>query len=404
MTLDVPVLICGMLLLAVLVEPWAERLRLPFSTLLVLIGFLSAELIVALGFDTGLRWQSFSHLILHVLVPVLVFESAFNMNAKVLLKNIAPVLFLAVPVMLLAALLSGTLLYFGVGHPEGFPWIAALLAGTLLSATDPVAVVAMFKRLGAPERLTALLEGESLFNDATAVVLYMLLINIILTPGESPGIGSAIITFLYTFLGGLLIGLLCGALLAPLYTLLRNHLCRATLSVVTAIITYYIAEHLLHISGIVALLAAGLLLGEVHRRNDGQYFVNNLWEFNAYITNALIFLMSGMTITWLMFSSRWLAMLIGIGAILLVRAIAVYGLLSLFTLTPRIQRLTLAEQNIMVWGGLRGAVTLALALSLPTDIESWFTIQSIAYGVVLFTLFIQAPTMAPLINRSLKNQ
>jgi CPA1 family monovalent cation:H+ antiporter len=232
--MDTLMVFMAMLLVAMLAEPVARRMHLPFSVLLVFIGFVGSEVIVWMGMDTGLRWQQFNHLILHVFVPVLVFESAFNMRARVLLVNLPLVLVLAIPAMLLAAAITGVILYLGIGHPSGFPLIAALLCGTIVSATDPVAVVALFKQLGAPERLTALLEGESLFNDATAVVVFTLLVALAVTPGENMGAGAATLAFLHTFGGGVLAGLAVGALASLLYRWFREPVSHAVTSLVTA--------------------------------------------------------------------------------------------------------------------------------------------------------------------------
>jgi Na+:H+ antiporter len=401
--MDTLMVFMAMLLIAVLSEPLAKLLRIPFTALLVLIGFMGSELLVAGGVDTGLRWQQFNHLILHVFVPVLVFESAFNMKARILLKNLLPVLLLAIPAMLLAAGITGAAVYYGIGHPTGFPWAAALLCGVIVSATDPVAVVALFKKLGAPDRLTALLEGESLFNDATAVVMFTLLVAATTTPGQDIDIVSATQTFLYTFLGGLVVGALCGIAGAGLYRFFNTPVLHAVITVISACSAFYIAEHALHVSGIVAVLLAGLLMGEHHRQKAvvQDAFTPELWEFFSYCCNALLFLLVGVTITWHMFESHWLAMIIGIAAATLARVFVVYGVLPAGMYLFPGERIPGNYRPVMMWGGLRGAVSLALALSLPTTLEGWYSVQSIAYGVVLFTLFLQAPFMPPLVRKVL---
>lgn len=403
MTGEILLIFAAMLLIAVLAEPVATKLHLPFSALLVLLGFVGSEIVTGLGYDTGLRWDNFSHLILQILVPILVFEAAFNMNAKVLLKDIVPILFLAIPAMLIAVLLTGAVIFFGIGYPQSFPWLAALLAGTILATTDPAAVVAISKCLGVPERLTALLEGESLFNDANAIVLYFLFLGMLLAPNETLSISGAVLNFFYHFFGGLAIGLLCAALLWPLYRRIDKQLYRGIFSLIAAITSFYLADNL-HTSGIVAVLSAGLLLGECHRRHNGQTFIRELWQLNAYIVSALIFLLAGATVTWLMFASNYLAMLIGIIAVVCARALIVYSLVPLLTLLPGTKPLPYSHKHIVMWGGQRGAVTLALALALPIELpgEIWFTIQSIAYGVVIFALFVQAPSMPPIIRKALR--
>ncbi|WP_341502750.1 sodium:proton antiporter [Gallaecimonas sp. GXIMD4217] len=386
-----------MLLLAMLLEPLARRLRLPFATLLVLVGFIGSELVLLAGFDTGFRWHHFQDWILHALVPVLVFESALNLRLGALKGVWWPVLVLAVPAMLLAAAISGLVLFLGIGHELGFPLLTALITGVMLSATDPVAVVALFKAMGAPERLHTLLEGESLFNDATAVVAFMVLLG--LAGGGDISILEAIWRFGYAFGGGILAGAALGLLAWLGVRSLSEQMHLAAGSVILMLLTFHIAEHWLQVSGIVALVVAGLIYGESCRGKGQERLLTGLWEVAAYLANALVFLLVGVTVTWMMFADRWLAMLIGIAAAILARSLVIYGLLPLANSLPGQQRLPLAQRHVMMWGGLRGAVSLALALALPVTLEGWYTAQSVVYGFALFTLFVQAPLMPLLIRR-----
>ena len=366
----------AMLLVAMLVEPLSERLRIPFSALLVLVGFIGSEIIVALGFDTGLRYATFNDLILHLFVPILVFESAFNIHAKSLLQNIVPILILAIPAMLLASLITATIIYYGIGHPQYFPFAAALLAGILLSATDPVAVVALFKKLGAPERLNILLEGESLFNDATAVVMYALVISLALTPSAELSVSEASLVFGKSFLGGVGIGAIIGGIASVAYRTFNHPVQHSVTSIITCLSAFYFSEHLLHVSGIVAILIAALILGESHRKyapGSKDHLTADFWELSAYISNAILFLLVGVTITWAMFEQQWLAMLIGIAAATVARLVVSYALVPTLSLLPKTAAIPSCYKPVMMWGGLRGAIALALALSIPTEIESWFT-------------------------------
>lgn len=397
--IETVVVFSSLLLLAILLERVGGRLNFPFSSLLVLVGFIGSEIIVLLGFDTGLRWDDFVAIILHLFVPIIVFESAFNANFKVLLSNMNAVLFLAIPCMFLASLMAGGLIFFGIGNDAGFPLTSALLTGIILSATDPVAVVDIFKKLGAPARINALLEGESLFNDATAIVAYSLLVSFALNESTVQPVSYIVGFFLKNSLGGLVVGLLIAFIASKLYWLCANHFGHTLFGIITAIFSFYLAEHVFHVSGIVSVLTAGLYLGEFYRRVESanNSFSANFWKLNAYIANAILFILVGVTITISMFTGQWLAMLIGIVAATLARAAVVYGCMPLFTMLPNIERVDIASKNVMMWGGLRGAVSLALALSIPTDIEGWYTIQSIVYGVVIFTLFVQAPFMEKLV-------
>jgi CPA1 family monovalent cation:H+ antiporter len=294
--------------------------------------------------------------------------------------------------------------YYGVGHPNGFPWIAALLTGALLSATDPAAVTALFRAMGVQERLVVLFEGESLFNDALAIVLFGLLLGLALDPTRNADLGLASREFARVFAGGMLSGLACGLL----FLALARWRCRdapaqqGLVTLIAAYSSYLLAESLLAVSGVMAVLACGLILGRLAGETAEpaeRHFLQHLWQLNAYVAGALVFLLMGATVTLDMFGERWLAMLIGIGGVLVARALGIFGIVPLLSLLPGVERITLGQQVCLAWGGLRGAVALALALSLPVELAYWWTIQSIAFGVVLFSLLVQAPSMPPLIRR-----
>lgn len=394
-------ILSGLLLLAVVIQPLARKARLPFTATLVVAGYISSELLVKAGVDTGIRAENFHDLIFFVFLPVLVFESAYNINAGLLWKNLLPILFLAIPLMLLSTVITATLIYFGIGHPTGFPWIAALLTGALLSATDPVAVVALLRQMGVAERLAMLMEGESLFNDATAIVVFSVFLAIATGTDGPLSVADASRHFLYVFFGGILVGAGTGLVFAILMELAGDTVIKALATVISAYLAYLVAESVLHVSGVMAVLVTGLILG--YRRQHATPgkdtgFEHKLWEFNAYVANVLVFLFMGVTITAGMFEERWLAMLTGIAGVLLARSLGIFTCVPLLNKLTPIEPISRPFQVVMLWGGLRGAVTLALALSLPTSLDYWWTIQSIAFGVVLFTLFVQATTTAPLLR------
>lgn len=392
-------LLFSLLLLAVLVEPLARKIHLPFTALLVLTGFVASELLVMAGIDTGIRAENFHDLIFFVFLPVLVFEAAYNINARLLWQNLLPILFLAIPLMLLSTVLTAVLVYFAIGHPAGFPWIAALLTGALLSATDPVAVVSLLRQMGVPERLAILMEGESLFNDAVAIVVFSVFLAIATGSGGSMPVTDATLEFLRVFFGGIATGLVTGAVFSLLMKLVDETIIKALASVISAYLAFIVAESVLHVSGVMSVLVTGLILGYRTGSTDRHsHFEQELWEFNAYVANALVFLFMGITVTLGMFEERWLAMLIGVAGVLLARTLGIFTCVPLLNRVAPIEPIGYPFQLVMLWGGLRGAVTLALALSLPTSLDYWWTIQSIAFGVVLFTLFVQATTTAPLLR------
>ena len=379
-----------------------ERLRVPRSVFLVLLGFGGSELATrGLGIDTGIRWDNFSVVIYHVFLPLMIFEVAMRLDLRGLARDGFAIFLLAVPLFVLTVFLTGLALYHGIGHPTGFPWAVALLAAVVLSGTDPHAVGPVLRRAGAPERIVTLVEGEGAFSDAAAVVLFMLLLASTM-PGAAPlDWGEFGSDFVRTFFGGIAVGLVSGGIaLAILRRSRRPHL-QAFATIACAYSAYLAANDLLGVSGAMSVLAAGLLAGSARRADAGRHdFMQELWEFTGQTTGSVIFLMAGVTITLNMFRDQWLAMLIGIGAVLTVRAAVVFGLLGPLSLVPRVPRIPLGQQAVLVWSGARGTMTVALALSLPLAVEAWYTVQSAAYGVVLFTLFVQSTTLPWLVRRA----
>lgn len=396
------ILLAAMLLLSLLLKPIAAKYNLPFAALLVLTGFIGGEIVISAGIDTGIRYDSFHDLIIFVFLPLLIFEAAFKIDVKQLLKNGVVILFFALPVMLLSTAVAAVMIYYGIGHPTGFPWIAALLAGSLLAATDPVAVLELMRKSGVPERLCILLDGEALFNDATAIVTFSIFLYIAQHPLEDITVMDATSRFLVVFFGGAIIGLVAGFIFLFLSRLLQDHIQQAIVTLIAAYASYLLADSV-HVSGVMSVLVAGMVLGRVihhdfqdHKKSN---FVDDFWSFNVYVAEAIMFLLMGVTITIGMFTDNWLAMLIGIIAVLIARAVGVFGGAPLISLLPGVERISMGYQQVMFMGGLRGAVTLALALSLPLSLDYWWTVQSIAFGVVLFTLFAQAPLIPFLLKR-----
>ena len=398
------VLILGLSLIA---QPVSQWLSMPFASILVLFGFITSELVVFAGIDTGLRADNFQSIIFYVFIPVLVFESAYNMDKQSLKNNLVVILSLAIIAMLLTCCIAAALLFYGIAHETGFPWLAALITGAILAATDPVAVVTQLKEMNAPKRIALLLEGESLFNDATAIVLFGVFLSMALASGsevhnDSMGSASDVVKhFIFIFFGGCLTGLFVGLLFGFLQKKMKQQLLVGVMSLVVAYGSYLLAEYFM-VSGVMSTLCAALSFSVLSQsKNESPDAGNNyLWNVLSHVANVSVFLVVGAVITLEMFEQRWLAMLIAILAILVARAVSVYGLLAFFVLFKSL-KVSLAAQTVMVWGGLRGAVTLALALSLPTSLDYWWTIQSIAFGVVMFSLFVQAPTMKLLAKKLL---
>ncbi len=396
--------------LAILIfsAPLARALRLPHSFVLIVIGFLGSELLVAQGVDTGIRWTNFHDLIFYVFLPALVFDAAFRMDVGKFVENIVPILVLAVPLLLSATLIGAVVIYFMVGSPHGFPWIAALLAGAVIAPTDPTAVTSIAQRCPLPARLKTLIEGESLLNDATALILFLIIatIGVALAEGTVAAMpyGDAIFNFLLVFFGGGALGTLIAIPGCILIRKLRDANAQGGVTLLCAYGSYLIADsEAVGVSGIMAVLVCGVMMGAFIRRGDEEEAsssLNRIWSFLAYISESMIFLLAGVTITFGLFTGQWLAMLIGIAAALISRAVVIYGSFPLFNLTTyKAKPVTFKEQHLIALGGVRGAFTMALALSLPLALDYWFTVQAIAYGVVLFTLLVQSSALEALAKR-----
>jgi CPA1 family monovalent cation:H+ antiporter len=260
-------------------------------------------------------------------------------------------------------------------------------------------VVALFRVLGVPKRLSVLVEGESLFNDGTAIVVFNIALAVAL--GGSFGAGGALTEFVRVAAGGTLVGLALGWLVSLLIARIDYYLIETALTVVLAFGSYLVAERL-HVSGVLAVVAAGLINGNLGPRGmspTARIVIFNFWEFVAFLANSFVFLLIGLNINLSSLLADWQAVLWAIGAVLAARAIVVYGLSGLLNLT-RAARIPMSWQHILNWGGLRGAISLALVLSLPAALGAKNDLlQVMTFGVVLFTLLGQATTMRTVVRR-----
>jgi CPA1 family monovalent cation:H+ antiporter len=381
--------------MATLLKPIADRLSIPFSAVLVIIGFASSEWLIGGGGDTGLRWDNFHDLVFYIFLPILVYNAALRLNAEHFFRNFMSILLLAVPLMLAATVISAYILFYAIDHPAGYPLLAALITAAILSAIDPAAVLVLLKRVRMPQRVTTLLEGEGLLSGAMAIVLSSILVNIAVSnQQEHASIGSSVLEFTRVFSGGILVGLVMGMLTWILIALIKEKTLQGIISLISAYGSFLIAEQALQVSGVIAVLITGLMINAFTQKADAptRQFLQSLWEYKTTIANMLIFIVLGASIRYSVLADQWLAISIGIAAALIARWVIIYIGLSFFRFLPGVYRLSSSEKFTLLWGGLRGAVTIALLFSLPENLPYYTTIQGIVYGVVLFTLFIQAPS------------
>ena len=381
---QIEILVLELLLIVSVVAVAVRHFRIPYTVALVLAG-------LALSVRSPLGIELTPDLILSLFIPPLVFEAAFHINLAELRKNLSTIILLAVPGVVLTMLLVGFIVSWGVGMPIGL----ALVFGALIAATDPVSVVAIFRKLGAPKRLEVLLEGESLFNDGTAIVLFNLALVAFLT-GKFDLI-NGLVDFVRVAGGGLLIGLLLGWLASRMIARIDDHLVETTLTTVLAFGSFLVAEHLFHVSGVLAVVAAGLVNGNIGPEGMSpttRIVVFNFWEYVAFLANSAVFLMIGLDIELPSLLADFRHILWAILAIIIARAITIYGLSRLGPSMPGRWR------HILNWGGLRGAIALALALSLPAELGNQRgTIIVMTFGVVLFTLIGQGLSMNSIMRR-----
>ncbi len=393
--------IAGLLLVGAAILWATKRVRFPYTVVLVLAGMALAE--AARRFPESLaplrEFVISPDLIFFVFLPTLVFESAFNMDARQLRRNLAPVLMLAVPGLLLSTVLIGAVVSFATTIP--FP--AALLLGSILSATDPVAVIALFKQIGAPLRLTVLVEGESLLNDATSIVVSRILLGVVMAGVVSMDtLTQGAIDFVVLFAGGLIVGIAMGYLTGHVLGRVESDpFIEITLTTVVAYLSFVVAEAWLHVSGIMATIGAGLALGGWGRMKVSpsvRHYLDNFWEYAAFIANTLIFLMVGLRVELPALWGSMSLLVWVIAAMLISRAVVVYGLMPLIGRGTRSERVPMPYQTVMFWGGLRGAIALAIVMSLP-EFEYSELFFPVAMGAVLFTLLAQGTTISPLMKK-----
>ncbi len=378
-------IIIGLLLTASVAAVIARRLRIPYTVGLVLMG-----LVIALLYPGELEISP--QIILALLVPPLVFEASFHIRFDDLRRDFWLITLLAVPGVILTTLLVGWM----VARGTGMALPIALVFGALVSATDPVSVVALFRSLGAPRRLQVLLEGESLFNDGTAIVMYGVMLTVALQGKFLPVAG--VTQFVTISGGGIIVGTALGLLASQAIGRINDALVETTLTTVLAYGAYLIAESF-HVSGVLAVVAAGLVNGNTGPRGMSattRVVVFNFWEYAAFIANSFVFLLIGLVVDFRLLVENWQAIGWAILAALAARILAIYGF-SAFgrEIQPK-------WRHILFWGGLRGAITLALALSLPE--EGIFAaergrLQAMAFGLVLFTLLVQGFSMDWFVKR-----
>ena len=392
-TVEAIAIFVALITLAAIVGLVVRGLAIPYTVALVLLGlagtfFLPRDLFVVTP-----------ELVLLVLLPGLVFEAALKIEFADLRSSLGGVALLAIPGVLISAAIVAIVLNVATGLRLELGFVV----GAMVAATDPAAVIATFRQLGSPRRLATLIESESLFNDGTALVVFAIALRAV-TGGISGG--EVVVTLVGTIVVSTVIGLLVGYVVARAIATIDDHLIELTLSLAAAYGTYLVADQL-HQSGIIATVVAGVVIGN-HGRSIGmsarsQEALDTVWEFFAFLLTALVFLLVGLAIDLARLIDTLPSIIWGVVAILAGRALVIYVLFGPASrLAARLcggYQVPLAWLHVLFWAGLRGAVAVAMALSLPVDFPERALLQQITFGIVLFTMLVQGTTAEWVIER-----
>lgn len=371
----------------------ARRLTiLPYSVGLVILGVAVSAL------EPPISLEIAPDLLLAVLLPGLIFEAAYRIDLRDLLPNLPAIALLAT----IGVLVTAVTVAIALNVATGLPLALAFLVGTMLAATDPAAVVAVFSRIRAPRRLTTLVEAESLLNDGTGIVVFAIAIEAF---GRDVGAAELVVGLAVTSVLSIGIGVAIGWVATRVLARIDDHLIELMISLVAAYGSYLLAQRLDQ-SGILATVACGLVFGSLGRRAASaraEDAIDTVWEFIAFVMTTIVFLLIGLAISIPQLADALVPSLWALVGLLVSRAVVVYGLLGVGSRAAAMLGWGVAMPrrwlHLVAWAGLRGAIAVALALSLPADIPQRDLLQGIVFGCTLLTLLLQGTTAEPLVRR-----
>ncbi|MBL8924420.1 MAG: cation:proton antiporter [Myxococcaceae bacterium] len=373
----------------------ARRFRVPYTVALVIAG-------LALGTAHALEPPHLTRELLYaVFLPGLLFEASFALEFKKFWANKVAVTALAVPGLLLAIALTSFLLVpvvNGLHFVEDFTLLEGLVFAAVIAATDPIAVVGLFKALGAPKRLAVLVEGESLLNDGTAVVVFTIIVGV--AAGQPFSLPVALVEFVRVVGMGVLVGLAFGYGASLVIQKVDDPMIEITVTTIAAYGSFVAAEHF-HYSGVIATVTAGMLCGNYAARTgmspSTRIAVATFWEYLAFALNSLVFLLIGFEVEEDALVAAWLPIVVGFGAVVLGRAAVIY-LVSLL-LKRSSEAIPWSWATVLTWGGLRGSLSMVLVLGLPQSLPHRDILVTMTFGVVILSILVQGLTMGPLLRR-----
>jgi monovalent cation:H+ antiporter, CPA1 family len=407
--------IAGLLVVVGLLQPLAARLNLPGTVLLAVVGvcigvtatfLLQTTLTDAFNgvAELILDFPISSTEFLYIFLPILLFEASLMIDVRRIAEDAAAIFVLAV----IAVAVTTAVVGLALAPLAPVSLAACLLFAAIIATTDPSAVVGIFRDIGAPGRLSRLVEGESLLNDATAIAIFAMLLEFLMTDREV-GLGHGLLIFLSAAVGGALVGFVAARLLMSILPLLRDsRLAEMTLTLALPYLVYILSDLYIGVSGVVAVVTAGLVVSAMERSRlspESREFVHAVWAQLAFWAGSLVFILASMLVPRLMIGMTLYDLLLIVVAALaamVARAMVLFGLLPLLSPLRLGEQVSYRYKIVILWGAMRGAVTLALALavtenrSLDPEIQRFIAIM--ATGFVLLTLLINAPTLGFLIR------
>ena len=372
----------------------ARWIKAPYTVALVVAG-------IGFGATHMIEPPRLTHeLLFAVILPGLLFEAALNMDVGFFLKNKIAITALAIPGVVVAIVIAGAVTAWAIGATAPDLHISlqqGLVFGALVAATDPIAVVAIFRELKVPTRLATLVEGESLMNDGTSIVLLGLLLAAV--SGAVTNATGLILQFLIIVVGGGLLGYFIGTAASTLIAKIDDAVIEITITVITAYGTFALAEQL-GVSGVIATVVAAMYCGHHGRTSsmsrETRLALGAFWEYISFALNSVVFLLIGFEVSATRLFHVWPEIAIAFLAVAVARAAVVFGVGALLSRTR--ERIPTSWLSVMTWGGLRGALSMVLALSLPFDFPNREVLITLTFGVVVLSILVQGLTMQPLLR------
>lgn len=377
-----------LMVLATIVAMLGRFIRIPYTIGLVFTGFA----VGILGLLPGVHLNP--HLLFAIFLPPILFDAGINIDLSLLKKQWLPITVFAILGTITSALVVGCAVHYLIE----LPWLIAMLFGAIISPTDPISVLAIFKSLGTDEHLSNLIEAESLFNDGVAVVLFIIIQQLLQSSGVT--VTGGMLAFLKTVLGGAAIGLMVGFLGSRITSEYDDHLLEIMLTTIVAFGAYLAAEQM-HVSGVFAVISASLVYGNYGiprgMSPNSRMAVLSFWEYIAFAVNSVVFLLIGLEESGISFASAVIPVMVAILSVLLGRAVSVYGLSTLLGLVGNL--IPAPWRHVMVWSSLRGALSMAMVIGLNPAVPYRNLLVTMTFAVVLFSLVGQGLSIKTMIQK-----